>query len=103
MHHLGSNQTSRQRRECVLSEADLINLAKRELAAFARAVGELFGAEQATLSAVDWIDELESMDWPARPGVSDFRRITIATSARLVQRLFMPPREDTRTVYLLSE
>ena len=43
MRHRGSMRASRQLEETSLSNANLIILAERELAAFARAVGELFG------------------------------------------------------------
>jgi hypothetical protein len=86
MRHRGSTQASPQLEETALSDANLILLAERELAAFARAVGELFGPEQARLSTADWIDELESLNWPARPGALYFRRITTAASAKLARR-----------------
>jgi hypothetical protein len=41
---------------------DEIHLAERELSAFIVAVAELFGADQARLSAEDWLDELDLMD-----------------------------------------
>ena len=85
-----SNRTSRQLEEIALCDANLIGLAERELAAFARAVRELFGPEQARVSTAEWIDELESLHWPARPGVSDFRCITTAASARLADRQLPP-------------
>jgi hypothetical protein len=87
MCHRESNRASRQLEETALSNADLIILAERELAAFARAVGVLFGAEHANLSAAKWIEELESLNWPAWPGASDFRRITAAASATLARRV----------------
>jgi len=37
-------------------------IAERELAAFIRAVTELFGPEQARLAVEDWVDELGLMD-----------------------------------------
>ena len=43
---------------------DQIQMAERELSAFIRAVTELFGPEQARLSAEDWLDESELMDCP---------------------------------------
>ena len=103
MHHRESNHSSLQLEENVLSEANPIILARLELAAFAGAVGELFGSEQARLSVSQWIDELELMDWPSRPGVSDFRRVTIATSARLAHQLYAPPHDSSRSAYLLPE
>jgi hypothetical protein len=54
-------------------------------------IRELFGPEQASLFTAEWIDELEFLNWPARPGVSDFRRITIAASARLAHRKRFQP------------
>ncbi len=39
-----------------------IRLAEREFSAFISAVKELLGPDQAQLSAVDWLDELELMD-----------------------------------------
>jgi hypothetical protein len=91
MLHRGSMRASRQLEETSLSDANLIIQAERELAAFARAVRELFGPEQANLSSAEWIDELESLNWCAGPVASDFRRITAAASSRLAhRRLFRP-------------
>jgi len=43
--------------------ADLMTMAERELSAFFNAVTQLFGSEQAELSAEDWLQELSrSMD-----------------------------------------
>jgi len=58
-------------------------LAEKELSAFIRAVNELFGAEQAHRSALDWIEELELMDWPSGRSIPDWRRATLAATARL--------------------
>ncbi|HEV2173627.1 MAG TPA: hypothetical protein VGR71_08670 [Nitrospira sp.] len=86
MHYRESKRTSRQLDETALCNEDLITLAERELAAFARAVKELFGSEQAHLSASEWIDELESLHCTATPGIADFRRITTAVSARIAHQ-----------------
>jgi hypothetical protein len=51
MRHRGSMRTSPQLEETSLSNPNQIILAERELAAFARAVGELLGPEQASLSS----------------------------------------------------
>jgi hypothetical protein len=59
------------------------SLAEKELSAFIRAVDQLFGAEQARQSALDWIEELERMDWPSGESVPDWRRATVGASARL--------------------
>lgn len=65
---------------------DQINMAERELSAFIRAVTELFGPEQARLSAEDWLDESELMDSPHRATSKEWRVVTIAASARLANR-----------------
>jgi hypothetical protein len=91
MRHREPKRTGRQLEEIALCDANLTFLAERELASFARAVRGLFGPKQASLSTAEWIDELESMNWPARPGVSDFLQITMAASTRLAhQKLFRP-------------
>ena len=66
---------------------DQIHLAERELSAYIAAVAELFGAEQARVSAEDWLDELELMDASPRSTRRDWRAITIAASVRLANRL----------------
>jgi hypothetical protein len=76
----------RQLEELDLSDNNVFILAERELAAFAAAVKELFGPEQARVSIAEWIDELESVNLPGAPEVSDFRRITTAASNRLAFR-----------------
>lgn len=55
-------------------------LAERELSAFVTAVMELFGSEQAKLSADDWFAEFELMDRSPRS-------VTVAASARLANRV----------------
>jgi hypothetical protein len=62
-------------------------LAERELSAFIAAVAELFGPEQARLSAEDWLEESELIDSPPRSTSRDWRAVTIAASARLACRL----------------
>jgi hypothetical protein len=67
--------------------ADLLVIAERELGAFIRAVKELFGPEQARLSAEDWVDEVELMDALPEPTRRGWRSVTVAASARLARRL----------------
>jgi hypothetical protein len=55
-------------------------LAEHELSAFITAVTELFGPEQAKLSAEDWLAEFELMDRSPRS-------VTVAASSRLANRL----------------
>lgn len=60
--------------------------AEQELSAFFDAVTELFGPEQATLAAKDWLQDLEAMtDLPASP--RDWRLVSIEASARLARRV----------------
>lgn len=65
----------------------LMSMAERELGAFMSVVTDLYGSEQARVSARDWIEEFESMN--ALPGLTAraWRLITIAAAARLASRL----------------
>ena len=67
--------------------ADQVHIGERELSAFIRAVTQLFGPEEAKLSAEDWLDESELMDSPPLSTSRDWRAVTIAASARLANRL----------------
>lgn len=67
--------------------ADQIDMAERELASFIGAVRELFGREQAQLSAEDWLDESALMDSPPRSTSRDWRAVTVAAAARLADRV----------------
>ena len=49
---------------CNSTYDDQMHIAERELSAFIRAVSQLFGSEEAKLSAEDWLDETESIDGP---------------------------------------
>jgi hypothetical protein len=68
---------------CVQLADRFLVLAEKELSAFISAVETLFGAEQARQSALDWIEELELMDWPPGFAIPDWRRATVGASARL--------------------
>lgn len=66
--------------------ADLRTMAEQELSAFFRAVTELFGPEQAELSAKDWLRELNGSDH--LPGSArEWRWITAKVSSRLAGRV----------------
>jgi hypothetical protein len=67
--------------------ADQILIAERELSAFIRAVTQLFGSEEAKISAEDWLDESELMDSPPLSTSRNWRAVTIAAAARLANRL----------------
>jgi len=68
---------------CIQLASGFLVLAEKELSAFVHAVDRLFGPEQARQSALDWIEELERMDWPSGESIPDFRRATLGASARL--------------------
>ena len=70
--------------------ADRIKAAERELAAFLNAVTQLFGREQAELSAKDWLDELVRIDG-LPSSVRDWRSVTVKASARLATRVSASP------------
>ena len=62
--------------------ADVMTMAERELSAFFNAVTQLFGSEQAELSAEDWLQELIEIDGqPA--STREWRLITAKASTRL--------------------
>lgn len=60
--------------------------AEHELAAFFNAVKQLFGREQAELSAKDWLDELSRID-SLPSSARDWRSVTVKASARLATRV----------------
>jgi hypothetical protein len=65
---------------------DLIAMAERELAAFFNAIAQLFGSEQAEVSAEDWLHELIEID--ALPtSAREWRLITAKVSTRLASRV----------------
>jgi hypothetical protein len=66
--------------------ADFITMGERELSAFVSAVTQLFGSEQAELSAEDWLHELIEIDGlPA--STREWRLITAKVSTRLASRV----------------
>jgi hypothetical protein len=66
--------------------AGLMKAAEQELAAFFNAVKQLFGREQAELSAEDWLHELAEIDGLSSSS-RDWRLITVKASARLATRV----------------
>ena len=65
---------------------EFMTMAERELSAFFGAVTELFGSEQAALSAEDWLHELINIDGlPA--STREWRLITAKASTRLASRV----------------
>jgi hypothetical protein len=56
------------------------------LSAFFHAVAQLFGPEQAELSAEDWFEELIGID-PLPASAREWRSLTTRVSARLARRI----------------
>jgi len=66
--------------------SDIVAMAERELAAFFKAVTQLFGTEQAELSGEDWLRELLASD--ALPASTpEWRSLTAKVAARLANRV----------------
>ena len=59
-----------------------MTMAERELSAFFNAVTQLFGTEQAEVSAEDWLHELIAMD-SLPTSAREWRLITAKVSTRL--------------------
>jgi hypothetical protein len=62
--------------------SDLMTMAERELSAFFNAVTQLFGSEQAELSAEDWLQELIEIDG-LPTSAREWRSITAKVSTRI--------------------
>lgn len=66
--------------------SDVMTMAERELSAFFSAVKEMFGGEEAELSAEEWLREVnETADLPGSS--QEWRSITTKVLARLAGRL----------------
>lgn len=82
--------------------AELMIMAERELAAFIAAVTELYGVEEAWMSAEVWLDELATMNTLPGPASRDWRTVTIAALARLASRLSAAKRSPLPSCALLE-
>jgi len=67
--------------------AELIVAAERELAAFYGTVFRRYGLNEARKAAQDWIEGLETMDWPADRALPNWRPVTIAAADCLAFRI----------------
>ena len=67
--------------------SELVRKTERELGAFISAVTELYGAEQARLSAIDWLDQFESINDVPASTTHDWRLVTVRAAVCLVNRL----------------
>ena len=66
--------------------ADLITIAERELSAFFNAIVQVFGPEQAELSAEDWLQELIEIDG-LPTSAREWRLITTKVLTQLASRV----------------
>jgi hypothetical protein len=67
--------------------AELMTTAETELAAFYEAVFRRYGLKEARKAAQDWIEELETMDWPADWAFPIWRHVTIVAADCLALRI----------------
>ena len=65
---------------------DFITMAERELSAFFDAVTQVFGSEQAEISAEDWLHEFTHIDG-LPTSAREWRLITAKVSTRLASRV----------------
>ena len=65
---------------------DLATMAERELSAFFNAITQLFGSEEAEISAEDWLQELIAIDG-LPTSAREWRLITAKVLARLASRV----------------
>jgi hypothetical protein len=65
---------------------ELMTTAEAELAAFSETVFRRYGLKEAKKSALDWIEQLETMDWPADWSLPNWRHVTIAAADCLALR-----------------
>lgn len=83
MNQLASNQPPKNHTSGCAEET---TTAEQELTAYFKAVMNLFGPEQAELSADDWLNELTATE--ALPSsIREWRGITLKASARLAARV----------------
>ena len=93
----------RTEQSCVELAAELMPAAEKELAAYAHAVREIYGAEQARQSVEHWMEELELRDWPVGGAIPNWRRITTRAAARLAAEVAShPPERLIEGVFLCS-
>jgi hypothetical protein len=67
--------------------AKLMMTAESEFAAFYEAVFRRYGSKEARMAAQDWIEELETMDWPTGWALPNWRYVTIIAANCLALRI----------------
>ena len=76
---------------------ELTTMAERELSAFFNAITQLFGSEQAELSAEDWLHELIEIDG-LPTSAREWRLITTKVLTRLASRVSASSRLSERQI-----
>jgi hypothetical protein len=71
-----------------------MKLGERELGAFLHAVTELYGPEEAKISAQEWLNELDLLESIPGPTPREWRLVTIAAANRLSKRVNNQNRGD---------
>jgi hypothetical protein len=82
-----TNSIVHAQKEHVELVAEFTMQAERELAAFYEAVFRRYGIREAGKAAQDWIEELETMDWPAEWVFPYWRHVTIVAADCLAFRI----------------
>jgi hypothetical protein len=71
--------------------ADLLRTAEKELSAFYTAIFRKFGPDEARRAAYDWIEEIETMDWPLDETVPNWRHVSIVAADCVASRVLERP------------
>jgi hypothetical protein len=71
--------------------ADLLRTAERELSAFYTAILRRYGPDEARKAAYDWIEEMETMDWPLDGVFPNCRHVSIVAADFLASRVIQHP------------
>ena len=87
MYQKKSVPVDRKTDDCIEFSDRLLPRAEKELGSFARAVNKLLGPAYVAQSIEDWVEEFESIEWPAKGATPDWHRVTIAAAARLASRV----------------
>ena len=67
--------------------ADLLLTAEKELGAFYGAIAGRYGSDEARKAARDWIEEVETMDWPMAGTIPNWRHVSIVAADCLASRV----------------
>jgi hypothetical protein len=82
-----TNSTVHAQQASVELVAEFMETAERELAAFYYAVFRRYGPKEGRKAAQDWIEEVETMDWPADGAPPNWRHVTIVAVDCLASRI----------------